>query len=531
MSASPPTAVSGLGVASWRAWLSGGRLLIVLAAASLLVALISLRIPSTPSYDPWSWLLWGREILDHRTLHTQGGPSWKALPIVFTVPFALFGHLQPNLWLLVARAGAAMAIVMSGRIAWRVIRETGESAESSGAIWWVAPLIAGLIAAASLFNAPGFLSNSSLGYSEGLAIAFMLCAVDRFMDGRRDQAFILGLGLALDRPESWLLWIPFGLWLAWTDPKTRWLVGALIVLNFLLWFGPAGVSGVTRAQHPRKNSAAFTSCPLCTVFRHQAWPMVLNRIKVPAIIGMLVAAALLARSRADWWRKTIDRASARRIWLIVIGVFGFGWWLGVALETQAGGFSGNSRYLAFGTAAVGIAGAIAWGGLIQWLATQLSRLGEARATLARFARRSVALPTGAVAAVALFFVVPPWVGRNLISLPKTHHALVDQALLRENLNQIIRNYGGPNKLLACGTVMTEGFQVPMVSWALDVRMLRVEAEPSIPSPPYTGLSATQKYAAEHDWAPLPAPNVILQARSQPGAALLPLPDTILHWEA
>jgi hypothetical protein len=530
VSASRPTAVGGIRALSWREWLHGGRLLILLAAASLIIALISLSIPSTPSYDPWSWLLWGRQVI-HGHLDTQGGPSWKPLPMLFTVPLALFGHLQPNLWLVVARTGAVMSVLMCGRIAWRVVRQYGIDTDAAGSLWWIAPLIGGLIAAGSLFNAPGFISNSALGYSEGVAVALILCAVDRFLDGRREWAFILGFFAALDRPELWLFWIPYGIWLAWRDPGTRRLVGALLILNFVLWFGPAGVSGVTRAQHPRTNSAAFTSCPLCTVFRKQAWPMVLNRVKIPAIIAMVAAAALLLRTRGGWWGKTPDRPARARLWLLGFGLFGFGWWLGIAVETQAGGFSGNSRYLVFGTAAVGIAGGLAWAWLATSIAELLGWLRQRRESLARLARRSVALPSGAVVAVGLFLAVPPWVGKNIISLPRTHHSLVDQALLRENLNQIVRQYGGARKLLACGSIMTEGFQVPMVAWALDVRMLRVEAEPSIPLPPYQGLTPAEANAAEHGWAPLPAPNVILQARDRPGDELLPLPSTILHWEA
>jgi len=37
----------------------GPRLYALLAAAGLLLGALSLAIPSTPSYDPWSWLVWG----------------------------------------------------------------------------------------------------------------------------------------------------------------------------------------------------------------------------------------------------------------------------------------------------------------------------------------------------------------------------------------------------------------------------------------------------------------------------------------
>src|SRR5438105_13389896 len=111
--------------ARWRAlarWLSGGRLYILLGGAALVIGALSLLIPSTPSYDPWAWLVWGREIL-HVDLQTTGGPSWKPLPVVFTTIFSLFGKAQPDLWLVLARAGAVMAALMAFKLARRLTLE------------------------------------------------------------------------------------------------------------------------------------------------------------------------------------------------------------------------------------------------------------------------------------------------------------------------------------------------------------------------------------------------------------------------
>src|SRR5579875_3843986 len=201
---------------SWRAWMSGGRLLVALSALALVAGALSLLIPSTPSYDPWAWLVWGREII-HVNLHTTGGPSWKPLPMIFTTIFALFGHVQPDLWLVVARAGALMAAVMVFRVAWRLTHAIAPSfaaEERPGALpalVWLAGLLAGAIAALSLLNSPGFVSDNALGYSEGLATALMLASVDRFLDGHRRAAFVLGFLASLDRPELWVFWVPYGL--------------------------------------------------------------------------------------------------------------------------------------------------------------------------------------------------------------------------------------------------------------------------------------------------------------------------------
>src|SRR5437763_863799 len=80
---------------------------------------LPLLLPATPSYDPWAWLTWGREV-GHLSLHTTGGPSWKPLPVMFTAVFAPFGRAQPDLWLFVARAGALMALAMVFKLTHRV---------------------------------------------------------------------------------------------------------------------------------------------------------------------------------------------------------------------------------------------------------------------------------------------------------------------------------------------------------------------------------------------------------------------------
>ena len=60
--------------------------------------------------------------------------------------------------------------------------------------------------------------------------ALMLIALERHLDGRPRQAFAVGFFVALDRPEIWLFWGPYGLWLFWKDPGARKLVVALFVL-------------------------------------------------------------------------------------------------------------------------------------------------------------------------------------------------------------------------------------------------------------------------------------------------------------
>src|SRR3954464_8927873 len=90
-----------------------------LALVVLGLTALSFLAPSTPTYDPWAWIIWGREIV-HLDLSTVGGPSWKPLPVLFTAPFSLFGDAAPDLWLVVARAGALLALAMTFRLARRL---------------------------------------------------------------------------------------------------------------------------------------------------------------------------------------------------------------------------------------------------------------------------------------------------------------------------------------------------------------------------------------------------------------------------
>src|SRR5687768_12730393 len=80
---------------------------VVAIAAALALGALSLLYPSTPSYDPWAWIQWGRDIVQLE-LNTDTGPSWKPLPVLFTTVFALFGDAAPDLWLVIARAGGVL---------------------------------------------------------------------------------------------------------------------------------------------------------------------------------------------------------------------------------------------------------------------------------------------------------------------------------------------------------------------------------------------------------------------------------------
>jgi hypothetical protein len=505
-----------------------------LVVVTLSVGALSLLIPSTPSYDPWSWLVWSRQIIHGHLTITSGGTSWKPLPMIFTIPFALFGKAAPDLWLVVARAGALAAVVMVFRLAYRLTRRVGglfgEVEGGLDRLTAAAPaLLAGLIGAVALALSAsgGFVSANALGYSEGFAAALLLICIDRHIDGQPRQAFVVGFLVALDRPEIWLFWGPYGLWLFWKDPGARVLVAALAVITPIVWFLPVYLGcgsfscSVSRATHPRSNSLAFASNPFTAELERAAWPTMLLRIKVVAALLVVAVTGILWQTyrRSGLAGLRTDRSQAR-LTAALLGLGGLAWFVVIAVMTQIG-FSGNNRYLVLGSAMVDICGAVGFGWAAHELAVLVARrrrrtdAGAAVSADSGSGRTAVGagVQWAATVIVALIFLVlPNWVGNSMISIPRTHGSLVYQAHLRQGVSNLIERFGGGGKVLACGSVMTEGFQVPMVAFVLDVPTTRIEA------PPTLGGAANPQPAND-------APNLILQTRDTRSAHLLPFLST------
>ena len=414
--------------------------------------------------------------------------------MIFTIPFALFGGAAPDLWLVVARAGALAAVVMVFRLAYRLTRQVGgllgEAGGDAGRLTATAPaLLAGVIGAVALALSAsgGFVSSNTLGYSEGLATALLLIAIERLIDGRPRQAFIVGFFVALDRPEIWLFWAPLGLWLLWKDAGARVLVVGSAVLVLIVWFLPVYLGcgslscSVTRAVHPRSNSLAFASNPFEAELSRAAWPTMLLRIKAVAALVILVVAAITWRA---WRREGLAAlrtpANRARIIAALLGLGGLAWFVVIAIMTEAG-FSGNNRYLVLGAALVDICGAVGYG----WAAWELAVLVPRVFAPARRARTAGA--AGASAALQLGLRRPAGADLHVRaptgSAPTSSRSRGRTARSStrrtsvEGMNALIARFGGAKKVLACGTVMTEGFQVPMVAWTLGVATPRVEASP------------------------------------------------------
>ena len=89
----------------------------------LLSTLLVVVARTRPGFDPYGWLVWGHQTLA-ANLDTNAAPSWKPLPYLFTVPYALAGHYQLWLWMITAAAVSLSGVVFAGRIAYRLTDRT-----------------------------------------------------------------------------------------------------------------------------------------------------------------------------------------------------------------------------------------------------------------------------------------------------------------------------------------------------------------------------------------------------------------------
>ena len=103
---SDSTSARGRRLPDWHGLLYGPFLWSALACLAL-GALSAAILPTVPSYDPWAWISWGREVTDpHLSFAISGGPSWKPFPVIFTTVYSWFGNTAaPTLWVITARAG------------------------------------------------------------------------------------------------------------------------------------------------------------------------------------------------------------------------------------------------------------------------------------------------------------------------------------------------------------------------------------------------------------------------------------------
>jgi hypothetical protein len=210
-------------------------LLALLVLGCFALAALSLILPSPPGKDPWAWIIWGREVA-HLNLDTMSGSSWKPLPVLFTTPFSIFGDAAPQLWILVVRAGALLAVLFAFRVASRL----------AGTIAGVTAAIAVALAAWPRYVAQGNV--------EPLSAALVLIAVERHLTGHRHQALVCGGLAALGRPELWPFLALYALFVFFRKGTSKPAVVALLLIVPVLWLG-GDLWGSGDAFHGSKRAA------------------------------------------------------------------------------------------------------------------------------------------------------------------------------------------------------------------------------------------------------------------------------------
>ena len=210
----------------------------------LALATASLALPSAPTYDPWAWIVFGKEIVlpgpDFSTIASTG---WKPLAVLFTAPLALAGSAAPSLWLVVVRSAGLAALALAFRLA---VRAGGR--------------IAGVLAALALLASSDWLRYLSAGNVEPLLVALVLGAIELHLRGQRQGAFVLGGLAGLARPEVWLLVAAYAAYVSLTE-RRWWPLALGVPAMFALWIVPdwLGSGDLLHTFHLARISAEPTS--------------------------------------------------------------------------------------------------------------------------------------------------------------------------------------------------------------------------------------------------------------------------------
>jgi hypothetical protein len=409
------------------------------ALVCLVLAAISAAVlPTVPSYDPWSWISWGREVTDpHLGFTIGGGPSWKPLPVLFTTVYGLFGSAAPTLWVITARAGGFLGMVAAYRLASRLV---------GGPRW--AAVAAGLIAAAGILITQDYWDEWFRGTSEPTEIATALWAVLAFLDGRRGWAFVLAVATGLIRPEAWPLIVVYGGWLWWKEPRLRVLVVLGVISLPFFWFVPPGLGSgqpFLAAIHAEEYNGGLGKHRLFTVLGRG-----INLQLLPVLLAGLVAVAFAwLRKPRDWL--TLWLAGGTAAWWVIV--------VGMTLD----GYPGLERFYLPAAAMTCVLAGVGVVRLAE-LGSRIINFGESRATPV-----AIAL-TGILVAITI-----PFVGGR-INQAGAEEKVASQAVTRLNqLSAAVAAVGGHRGVYPCKTsfaAVNHSVQTAL-AWKLHVTLGRV----------------------------------------------------------
>jgi hypothetical protein len=416
-------------------WLAIGCL--ALAALSLIV------VPRSIAYDPWSWIIWGREIV-HLDLNTRAAAtSVKPLPMVFTTIFAPAGSAAPVLWLLVARAATLLSLALAFRLAQRL-----------------GGVAAGVLAAVALTITNQYLPYLFVaGMSEPMAAAALLAAADNHLLGRRRSTAWCLIAAALLRPEAWFALAAYCLWRAYRNPSW-WrrlglltLAGAVPASWFVIdWFGSGQLSRSADAAKNQSQGGPLLSREPGLATIRETWHLMSGPVVVLFVVALVMALVGWARS-------------GRPTPVAWLGLGTVGWLAIAAAMAQARIATGAPRYLLPGAALASV--------VVGVFVADAVRSLRGRGSSSR-----IQLAVVVVGCIAVGGLFGP---RIYYTTQRVHIGLQDArhgAKLATNLHRAIALAGGRTAIIRCGTVDTQAYQVPLVAWQLHLPVGSVQISPA-----------------------------------------------------
>jgi hypothetical protein len=409
--------------------------LIALVACLALGFISAFTLPTLPSYDPFAWVVWGRELAHHiigphEPFISGGGPSWKPFPVIFTTIFGFFGSAAFKLWVGFARAGGLFGLFVAYRLGLRLA--TSER-------WRLAGPIAGVLAAFGVFLTSEWTHYMWRGTSEPMVITTTLFAIERHLARRRATAFLSGVALALMRPEAALFVGLYALWLFYRDRrvKTALLLLAGLVLIPLGWFIPPWIASgqpFLSSTHAQLYNGQLGAHPQLEVLKRAT-----NLSVWPVMIAAL-ALTVLAIRRRDWL--IVSLAAAALAYVAVVEVMTFDH------------YPGLERFMLPAAAVAAVLAAVAV------------------ARFASFAGGGVA--SLAAAAVLVAIAVPFFAGR--VSAAEPEKRITAQAVkIYNEMVTAVHRAGGTKAVFPCPSsraAVNHSVQTSL-AWALDVPLTHI----------------------------------------------------------
>ncbi len=403
-------------------WVSGGILLLAISVAIVRWAAVR------PGYDPYGWLVWGHLTI-HWALNTNGAPSWKPLPYVFTVPYAVVGHYAMWLWMITAVAISLSGVVFAWRIAFRLVAARPERR--------YAAYLAGLFAACAVLGIRDYTHFILSAQSDPMIVALCLGAVDCWLSGRLRWAFWLWILAALGRPEVWPFLGAYSLWFL-IRHRDQWRVLIGLVVLPALWFGipaltakSAFVAGNIALHSPRElhNNKFFG-----TIDRY----FDLHELPVQLLAGVAVVIAALRR-KLPRNQIILVLAAGTVLWVLIEAGFALHGWPAVP------------RYLFEPVAMTGVLAGVALGIAVHelpgLLRGALARVSPQR--ISRFVPSTAAWITGLLVLVIGVSMVPSARSRLHIERKDLTHERT-RAVELNKLQVLVSRLGGSSRILACG---------------------------------------------------------------------------------